>query len=130
MSPFMRQRAAFLLVFSTLGCLEGDPNPYDQTTPTGGSGPVTIAPGNTCSQRSGVPVTLTLNNRSARQLRVLWVDYTCVEQPMRALEPGQSFTTSTEAQSPWRLRDLATNALVFEYTTSSTPLQSIDVNVQ
>ncbi|HYP89684.1 MAG TPA: hypothetical protein VEQ59_16065 [Polyangiaceae bacterium] len=123
------KRAALLLLISTQGCLEGDPNPYDQTTTTGGSGPVAIAPGNTCSQRSGAPVTLTLNNRSARQLRLLWVDYSCVEQPVRLLDPGQSFTASTESQNPWRLRDLSTNALVFEYTTNGTPLQSVDINV-
>jgi len=123
---------ALLLVSTTFGCLEGDPNPYDQTMTSGGAsnGPVAIAPGSACSQRSGVPVTLALNNRSARELRVLWFDYSCLEQFTRVLAPGQSFSTNTEASNSWRLRDSASNVLVFEYVTTSAALQNVDVNVQ
>lgn len=124
-----RHRLVLLASLLALGCLEGDPNPYAEQ-PASGGGPTALSPGSACAVTSSTAVSLTLNNRSTHQLRVLWIDYSCQEQLMGSIAPGQSFGTSTFATHPWRLRDSATNALLFEYVTTAAPQQNIDVNVR
>ena len=126
------QRAVGVLASCWRGAASrADPNPHAETTDhSGGTGSTGLIPRSACSVSSVTAVNLTLNNRSARQLRVLWVDYSCLEQSMGALAPGQSFATSTFATHPWRLRDVGTNALTFEYVTTTDPQQNLDVNVR
>lgn len=112
-------------------CLEGDPNPYDQKESSGGSsatgGSTGVTSSGKCSQQTGVSVMLTINNRTQRALRVMWVDYSCKEIFYSDLLPGQSFTTSTQASHPWHLLDATSNALVLEYVATSAATQSVDV---
>lgn len=119
----------FLLAAALTACLEGDPNPYDLQS-AGGKGPTSINPGTACSQNTNVPVSLSLNNRSTYTLRVYWVDYGCGEVDYGTLTPGGVFTTSTSATHPWRLREMSSNALVYEYVTGTSPTQSVDVQVR
>ena len=117
-------------LLASTACLEGDPNPYDQKESTGGStatgGSSGITPSGTCSQ-PGITVMLTINNRTQRALRVMWVDYSCQENFFSDLLPGQSFMIATQAGHPWRLRDATSNALVLEYLATSAATQSVDV---
>jgi VHL beta domain len=125
---------ALALALPTSACLEGDPNPYAEQSGGGGSAtaaaPTAISPGNSCSQSTTAQVSLSLNNLSAYNLRVFWVDYGCQDVDYGSLAPGQTFTTSTLATHPWRLREATSNALVFEYVTGTSPTQSVDVRVR
>ena len=117
------------LALMTSGCLEGDFNPYAE--PAGGGGGFTIlTPGATCSQMTNVPVSLSFNNRSPYTLRVYWVDFACQEVDYGTLAPGGVFSTSTSANHRWRLREVSSNALAYEYVTESSPTQSLEVQVR
>lgn len=124
----MNKLSGLALALFTTACLEGDPNPYAEQASTGT--PTAIEPGTACSQTGGAPVSLSLNNRSTYTLRVLWVDYGCQEVDYGTIAPGGVFTTSTSATHPWRLRDVKSGALVYEYVTSTSPTQSVDVQVR
>lgn len=133
MSRSLRATSFLSLCFllTSAACLEGDPNPYDQKESTGGTsasgGSTGIMPSDKCSQQTGISVMLTINNRTQRALRVMWVDYSCQENFFSDLLPGQSFIVATEASHPWRLRDAASNALVLEYLATNAATQSVDV---
>ncbi len=127
----MNKLLAFASLLLASACLEGDPNPYAQQSMSSGgtSGSMSLTPGTACSQMTSAAVSLSLNNRSPYVLRVLWVDYACQEVDYGTLPPNQTFTTSTLATHPWRLREQNSNALVFEYVTGTNPAQSVDVQV-
>jgi hypothetical protein len=114
----------------TVSCLEGDPNPYAQPVGGTGPGPTELVPGAACSVNSNTAASLTLTNRSAYTLNVFWVDYACSEQLSGNVAPGQAFSTNTSATHPFRLRDATSNALLFEYVTTTAPQQNVDVTVR
>ncbi len=141
--PPLRSAWPLLAALALGACLEGDPNPYDRDTsedePVAGSsnngssgssssgGFGSIKASGKCSQSSGTMATLVLDNRTQRALRIYWVDYNCQEQYYGDVAAGQSFTVTTHATHPWRLRDLVTETLVFEYIAGTAATQNVAV---
>lgn len=120
-----------------LGCLEGDPNPYQQVLGSGGSDSsppplrsgVTpgspIFPGTECATDNSIPVSLSFSNASIDDLLVYWVDYSCVENAAGTLLRGGNGIFNSYAGHPWRFRRLSTNELLFEYLATESETQNV-----
>ncbi len=68
---------------------------------------------------SGDATTITWNNQSTRPFRVYWVAYDCREYIMFMVNPGQSSSKSTYANTVWRVRDYESNTLLREITATA-----------
>jgi hypothetical protein len=86
-------------------------NPAD-TTPT------------LCSQSGTVGAKITfVNNCTTLTVKLIWIDYQCVEKPYPTLAPGQSVVVDSYVTHPWRIRDSANGKLLKEVPprTNGTP---------
>lgn len=116
----MRYLSTLAVCTHLCACLEGDPNPYESTSPQGSVDVATgIQPSQKCSERSDTPFTLSLTNAYKDVvLDVYWVTPQCNEMFYARLLPGQTFNTSTFLTHPWRARHASTQVLLFEYIPS------------
>lgn len=136
-STFQVHRLVPLFGLLLLGCLEGDPNPYQQVLGSGGTDATLpalrsgatpgspIFPGNECATDNSTPVSLSFSNESNDDLLVYWVDYSCVENAAGTIVRGGSGAFTSYAGHPWRLRRLATNELLFEYVATESEAQNV-----
>ncbi|GLC45324.1 hypothetical protein PLESTM_001720200 [Pleodorina starrii] len=67
------------------------------------------------SRHSAVPCSLTVRNRSPRQVEARWVNFDGDEEPYATILPGHVWTVDTYETHPWRFRDASTGDLVCEY---------------
>lgn len=131
---------ALVVCAALAGCLEGDPNPLKQGSPTaitpgssggvssGGSTLPTVQPGTACAQGSSAAVDVTFRNQTAdHTIDLFWVDYQCTEVKYATLAPGASRAQPTFVGHPWRLRDSVTGALYKEFVTISTGAVEVTV---
>lgn len=147
MKTKMRRLALLLWIVSGAlsGCLEGDPNPYQsgatdsdgepQVDDDGSSGeplrrgnpPGTeIAPSSACSESSPSRVSLNLkSDPRLPNLNLMWVEFGCGERAYGVLGSGAELSLSSFSGHVWRLRDASSNALLFEYTATEEPAQTI-----
>ncbi|MFN8444701.1 MAG: SdrD B-like domain-containing protein [Caldilineaceae bacterium] len=75
---------------------------------------------------SGDPTKMTWNNQSPRGIKIYWIAYDCREYWWATVNPGGTTLISTYANITWRVRDIESNTLVKELT-STAPSMVINV---
>ncbi len=81
-----------------------------------------------CSDEWVTPTVVTFkNNYSDKQVKVTWVDYKCVEQPVGTINAGESLSQSTAYTHVFVVRDAATDAILVPATAVSTPDSTVSV---
>lgn len=79
--------------------------------------------------RSGdgtTPVTLVIENNTALDVDVFWIDFDGLERPYYNLGPGDVVEQGTYATHIWRVRDLDGN-IVMDYTVTDEPRQTMEI---
>jgi len=68
-----------------------------------------------------VPTTLTFVNRTTSSVRILWLNYQGREVFYRSLGPGESYTQTTYATHPWRIRDASSGKVLRTLVANADP---------
>jgi hypothetical protein len=67
-----------------------------------------------CSSQDNQTVEVEFDNTCGFAIDVYWVNYFCEEEFYQAISAGNSWSTTSYATHPWRVRDAKTGALILE----------------